>query len=167
MAFSAGQKLTASALNTALQRQIAYGLRTTSSSGVTSASYGGIMRLDSIPIVNGQDYEIKTTPLIFESSVAGDLLNLGFFVSTSGAATTASTFLDALVMDSKSASFAQRTVPFVALYNSTTTGTLSILSALSRASGTGTCKINASADYPFKLWVSAAGPSQNSTAVLL
>ena len=87
---------------------LARGSRATNGTATTGTEQG-FLRLDDIPIVSGQAYRIWTTPLIFNSSVAGDTIQAVLRASTSGAATTTSTQLTLLCDDAKSAGLAQRT----------------------------------------------------------
>lgn len=137
----------------------------TTNGTTTTTTPQGYMRLDSIDIVSGNCYEVKTSPLIFESSVAGDLVTITLYGSTSGAATTSSTQLTALVDTSQTASGNQKTKGFSYLYAAATTGQLSLLIAYVRTSGTGNVRINASATLPAQLWVTVGGVDPGDTGV--
>jgi hypothetical protein len=165
MSFSAGQVLLASQLNAELVRELAFAERTSDSSGSASTTPVSVERLDSIAIESGFSFYVCTSPLIFDSTVANDLAALSVYTSTAGAATSASTMLTQLVTPSYSASANQPTKGLRIPYRSATTGTLSILLTVHRATGTGTVKIKASSQIPLRFWVEAGGTSANDTGV--
>ena len=113
------------------------------------------LRLDSIPIVSGRAYRIWTTPIIFNSSVAGDLVQVYLRANTSGVATTGSTQLTLLADDAKTSGLAQKTKGLEYLYVASTTGNLSLLLSYLRATGSGNVNIQASSDIPCQLNVDA------------
>lgn len=178
--FTAGQRLRASDLNlvadqvdsnttditTLFAQEVGFASRITNGTTTTTAEKT-YLRIDSIPILSGYSYLICTTPLIFESSVANDLVQVFIRLSTAGAATTASTAVTLLGQPSKSASLAQNTAGLSYRYASSTTGSLSILMSYLRAAGTGNVRINASADIPANIQVFRMGLSVSNTGVNL
>lgn len=146
---------------------LARGSRATNGTTTTTTEQG-FLRVDSIPIVSGNAYRIWTTPLIFNSSVAGDIVQAFLRASTSGAATTASTQLTLLCDDAKTSGLAQKTKGLEFLYVASTTGNLSLLISYARQSGSGNVNIQASSDIPAQLNVDAyngAAPSNTGVSI--
>jgi hypothetical protein len=139
--------------------------RTTSSSSTTSET--GVLRLDNVPVSAGREYRIWTSPMIFQSTVAGDLVNAHIRYNTAGTATTGSTQLTGLVDTANSASGPQKTKGLTALWVPPTTGLVSILLSVSRDGGTGSVALNASSPYPIDLVVEDAGADPGNTGVVL
>jgi hypothetical protein len=162
---SAGGTALASDFNNALTRIIARANRTSNSSTASSSTPVSVLRLDSVPIVSGITYVIHLQPMIFDSTVAGDLITAAIYVSTSGAATSSSTQLGAIVEASQSASLSQRTKGGDFLYVSSTTGVLSILLTVARTNGSGNVRLAANSTFPINMWVTSEGPNQNDTGV--
>lgn len=160
MTVYAGNRIFATDIN----NLIAYADRQTNGTLTTTAEQG-YLRLDSIPIVTGERLEIKLSPVIVESSVAGDLVQINLRGSTSGAATTSSTLLTVLADDAKTASGNQKTDSFSYLYTPGGSGSLSLLISYVRATGTGNVRINASANIPCQLWVYRARGTVSDTGV--
>lgn len=166
--FAAGSKLRASQLNALVSaidnRKVGFATRATNGTTTTTAEKT-YQRIDAIPIVNGYDYLIITTPMIFESSVAADMIQIFLRGSAAGAATTASTALTLLSQPSRSASGAQYTAVLAYSYSATTTGSLSLLLSYLRALGTGNVRINASTDIPVQINVYNMGLTVPDTGV--
>ena len=146
------------------QRILAYGERLTNGTLTTTVEQG-YLRIDGIPIINGQSYRIWTSPLIFESSVAGDLITAFLRVNTAGAATTGSSPFTLLADDAKTASGNQKTKGLTILYNGVVTGSLSILLSYVRSTGTGNVRINASAAIPAQMAIEAMGVNPGNTGI--
>lgn len=144
---------------------IARGNRTTNSSTTTSET--GVLRLDAVPFTAGKIYRIWTPPMIFQSTVANDLINARFRINTAGTATTSSTQLTGLVDNAASASGPQRTKGLTALWAPATSGVASILLSVSRDSGTGSVALNASSSYPIDLVIEDCGADPGNTGVVL
>lgn len=160
-----GQKMRASDLALVFAPIVGFGSRDTSGTTTTSAEKT-YLRVDDISIVAGQSYEFTSSPLIFESSVAADLIQVVLRVSTAGSATTASTQLTLLVQPSKSASLAQNTACLAFTYNALVTSTsASFLISYLRAAGTGNVRINASADIPAQFTMKWIGTTKADTNV--
>lgn len=162
----AGQKLRASDLRLVFSPIVGFGSRDTNGT-LTTLTEQPYMRVDDIPVVSGQSYEISTSPLIFESSVAADEVQVFIRTSTAGAATIASTQLSLLSQPSKTASLAQNTAVFFGLYNATVTGSLSVLMSYVRAAGTGNVRINAVANIRAEFSVKWVGNTPLDTGVNL
>lgn len=158
-----GQKVRASDLSLVFAPIVGYSLRDTSGT-TTTTTEKTYLRVDDISIVAGQSYEIFTSPLIIESSVAADLVQVILRISTAGAATTSSTQLTLLAQPSKSASAAQNTAVLAFTYNSLVTSTTaSILISYLRSAGTGNVRINASADIPAQVTMKWIGTTKADT----
>jgi hypothetical protein len=152
-------------LNTRLvasgQGIIAFGRRTTSSSGATSNTAVGVLRLDNISVVSGRGYIINFTchP---NSTVQTDNARIEVRGSTSGVATTSSS-----VLDSGQAFYLlgeAQTFQFV--YIAPATATLSILLCVARDAGSGTVDLLANGTTRNTLlWVEEAGASVTDTGV--
>lgn len=145
---------------------VAFGRRTNASSGSTTAEVG-VLRLDNIPVYQGRRYKITTSPLNMFSTIAGDLMNAHIRVSTTAAATTASTQLTGLVESAFTSAASQRTQCLNVTYTPAASGTLSVLLSISRDSGTGTVTIAGATNYPTDLVVEDIGPDPVSTVVSL
>lgn len=160
-----GQKIRASDLALVFAPIVGFGERA-SNGTTTTTPEKTYLRVDNISIIAGQSYEITTSPLIFESSVAADTIQVFLRISTAGAATTSSTALTLLCQPSKTASLAQLTASLTFTYNATvTSSTASILMSYLRAAGTGNVRINASADIPAQLTMKWIGTSKADTGV--
>ena len=139
--------------------------RTTSSSSTTSET--GVLRLDNVAVSAGRMYRIWTSPMIFQSSVANDLINAHIRVNTSGTATTGSTQITGLVDTANSASGPQRTKGMTALWVPSSTGVASILLSVSRDGGSGSVALNAASTYPIDLVIEDTGADPGNTGVVL
>ena len=115
---------------------IARAERTTDSSTTTSEI--GVLRLDSIPIVNGYSYGIKSDRH-FVLSTTGDIVATMFRGNTAGNATTASTVIGAANYGTTN-SVQPYSQMLSSNYMSATTGNLSVLLSVARISGTGNTK---------------------------
>lgn len=124
--------------------------RTTDGTATTTTEQP-YLRLDSVPIVTGKGIRIWCPPMIFDSTVAGDLIQAVIRVSTSGAATISSTALTVLAQRAYSAAGNQETVGLSIPYIPATTGNLSILLSYVRAGGTGNVRIRAVSSIPAQI----------------
>jgi|WetSurMetagenome_2_1015567.scaffolds.fasta_scaffold10114_4 hypothetical protein len=122
---------------------IARAARSTDSS--TTTTEVGVLRLDSIPIVNGAFYVIETSSM-YLLSTTGDILNIRFRSNTAGAATTASPQLGQAAQITTN-SIQPYTTKLSATYASATTGSLSVLLSITRASGSGNAKVFGSSEF--------------------
>ncbi len=129
----------------------------TSSGTATAGTEQPYMRVDNIPIVSGVAYKIWISPLTFDSTVAGDTIQVRLRANTAGVATIASTQLTLLCDDSKSASGFQKTKGMALLYIASTTGNLSLLISYIRVAGTGNVRLFAASDLPCQMVVETYG----------
>ena len=163
--FQSAQVFDAADVNDLPGRIVARAKRETASSTTTTEI--AVLRLDGIVIKNGWVYEICTSPLVFDSSVANDVIWGRLRTSTSGAATTSSTILDAMAETANSASGNQRAAGFSTLYESAVDGVLSVLLSVARIGGTGNVRFSASTSFPMHLWVRNGGEDPGDTGVEL
>lgn len=148
------------------RRTLARGSRTTASSASTGAEVE-IMALEGIPVTAGRLYKVYTSPLIFDSNVAADMMEVYFRYAIGSSATTASTKLASYACESKTASGVQFVLPFICDLPIAVTGTLSLLMSIIRTAGTGSCRINSSGAYPINLVIEDAGPDPGNTGISL
>lgn len=134
---------------------IARANRTTDSSTTTTEI--GVLRLDSIPIINGFSYQITTNSIQVQSTT-GDIVGIRFRGNTAGAATTASTELAYEARNTTNSSYPYSMVTTV-IYNSATTGNLSVLLSVERTNGTGNTKVYGASSF----WVTMLGPTPADT----
>lgn len=163
-AWSVGQLITMARLNDKIFGVL--GLADRQSAGTaTAAVEQAYLRLDSVPIIGGEMYFIEISPFIFDSTVAGDLMECRIRINTAGNATTASTQLGTISTDSKTGSGSQRTKGGTFQYTAAANGNLSILLSYIRTGGTGNVRINASATNPCKITVRRGGTAPSDTGV--
>jgi hypothetical protein len=122
---------------------IARAARSTDSSTTTTEI--GVLRLDSIPIVSGVNYKIVSSPM-YLLSTTGDIVNIRFRGNTAGAATTGSTQLGQ-AFQTITNSVQPTSAILKILYPSATTGSLSVLLSVGRASGSGNAKVFGSSEF--------------------
>lgn len=145
---------------------VARGSRTTASSASTGSEVE-IMALEGIPVTAGRLYKVYTSPLIFDSTVAADMMEVYIRYAIDATATTASTKLASFACTSKTASGVQFVLPFICDLPISQTGTMSLLMSIVRTSGTGACRINSSGAYPIDLVVEDAGVDPGNTGIAL
>ncbi len=138
--------------------------RTTSSSTTTTTEIG-VIRLDNLTLPAGRRFLFNVSPLIFNSTVAADLISVRLRASTSGAATTASTALADLVDTANTASGSQKTSGLVVPYSPSGAETLSVILTLQRTGGSGTVGllVPASPTYDIRLDAYDIGVDPGST----
>lgn len=146
---------------------LAYGFRTTSSSGTTGET--SVLRLDNIPIFPGRLLRASTaTSLIFNSTVAGDLIEARLYHSFTGTAVTGGIPFGVVSNNSRTAGGAQFTDGVIGyLPTGTATGNLSVLLTILRAAGTGTVNFPASATYPIWIVVEDLGVDTGNAGIPL
>lgn len=111
----------------------------------TTTTEIGVLRLDNIPIVNGVVYRIRSSAM-YILSTTGDIVNIRFRYNTAGAATTASTQLGQ-AFQTITNSIQPTSAILDVLYPSATTGSLSVLLSVTRASGSGNTKVFGSSEF--------------------
>jgi hypothetical protein len=115
----------------------------------TTTSEIGVLRLDSIPIINGVVYLIESAPM-YLLSTTGDIVNARFRYSTAGAATTASSQLGQAFQTITNSSQPTSAMLKV-LYPAATTGSLSVLLTITRSSGSGNLKTFGASEFWVKV----------------
>lgn len=116
-----------------------------SSNSSTTTSEIGVLRLDSIPIVNGCLYIIESAPM-YILSTTGDIVNIRFRGNTAGAATTSSTQIGQGFQTITNS--IQPTSGILRVrYLAATTGNLSVLLSVGRASGSGNTQVFGESDF--------------------
>lgn len=157
--------VTAARINDKAGTIIGYGERPTASTAFTTTEQP-IMRIDSIPVVNGRQYEIVMTPTVIASSVAADLVETRIRVAVAATATITSTHLGSLIETANSSSGNQKINGATWLYTPTSTGNLSLLVAGIRLGGTGSCAIgHTSTAYMLRIIVKDLGSAVSDTGV--
>jgi hypothetical protein len=111
----------------------------------TTTTEVGVLRLDSIPIVNGVTYSIISSAM-YLLSTTGDILNIRFRYNTAGAATTGSSQLGQ-AFQTITNSIQPTSAILNVLYPAATTGSLSVLLSITRASGSGNAKVFGSSEF--------------------
>lgn len=145
---------------------LATGLRTTNSS--TTTTEVGVLRLDNIPLFAGRFIRVSTgSSLIFNSTVANDLIEARLYLSVTGVAVVGGTQFSALSIQSRTAGGAQYTDGVSGFIVSSARQTLSVLLSVARTAGTGTVGIVASNTYPTWLVVEDLGVNPGNTGVLI
>lgn len=131
--------------------------RATASSTFTTTEIP-ILRGDSIPVVNGRQYEIVMTPTVFGSSVAADLIEARIRGAIGATATITSTHIGSRVDTANSAGGNQKLSGGTFLYTPGSTGNLSLLVSGIRDGGTGNCFIGHTATaYMLRITVKDIG----------
>jgi hypothetical protein len=147
---AAGDTPSADVLNDSAGSIVRRGNRTTSSS--TTTTEAAVLRIDSVPVVNGRIYAVCTNSMFLQSSVAADVCVARIRFNTAGNATTASTLLGGLSL-TEPASSAQSGAARLK-YIPGATGNVSFLLSVARQSGTGNCSLVTSANSPdLDIWV--------------
>lgn len=139
--FTAGQKLTASTLNSATLpgNLLARHVRTSASSTTTSGTGIGVIYLD-IPVTSGRMYWVGlTTPAHHDSTVTTDNVMSKITHTTNGTTPTASSS----ILDGAQVFSACVPMPLYTTYEATFTGTLKTLLCVARFSGSGNARLYA------------------------
>ncbi|MFE9748445.1 chitobiase/beta-hexosaminidase C-terminal domain-containing protein [Saccharothrix saharensis] len=142
-AFSAGQKLTASALNSATMpgNLVALHVRSSTSTPTTSGVGVGVIYLD-IPVVSGRVYWVGlVTPAHHDSTVTTDNVMSKITYTLNGSTPTASS----AILDGAQVYSLSVPVPLGTIYQATFTGTLKTLLCIARAMGSGSARLYADA----------------------
>lgn len=163
MALPAGIDLTAEVLQDEFDAHargiIAWGNRATGSSGATTSTGVGVLRLDDVPVIGGRAYKIWSNPMFMFSTVSGDDIGLRIRYTTDGTVpTTSSTLLPGAAMQTRIFSTSNGDALSVGLlYFPATDELLSVLLNVYRAGGTGTVTVFASATFPMNLYIEDVG----------
>lgn len=164
--FTAGQKLTAAFMATAYPTGvIARGRRTTATGSVTTTETG-VLRLDSVPLLAGRAYEISTSGINLDTSVANDIATARIRISTSGAATIASTQI-AQMRNTIDDAANSNVIPLQTYYFPGVDTTLSVLLSIVRVAGTGNIIVFCSGTEILDLIVTDLGVAPTDTGVVI
>lgn len=137
--------------------------RSTSSTAASAAQ--GVLRLDSVPLLAGRRYLIRTNTLILTSSVAADRGTARLSMSTSGTATTGSTqyaVANSPAIDSTTDG-CEVTAAFS--YTPASNETASILLWTQRLTGTGNVRLLVTGSVSIDIEVVDMGISASDTGV--
>jgi hypothetical protein len=141
--------------------QIAFGERLTPSTA--SAGSQGVLRLDNVPIVSGQNYLVTTNSFLLFNTVIADVGSARLAFSTSGVATTGSSTM--AIYNSPAIPGTGNGVGAMlsVQYQATTTGLLSVLLWTVRLGGSGNISIFGNAISPIQLSIfHVNGPVANT-----
>lgn len=166
--FLAGQRLTADALNKAIQKILARGPRTTAGTATTTTAQG-FVRLDDKAILAGHRIRVFATGLHPQSTVAADAIQVDFYYTTDGSTpTTSSAILDGSEFFCRPTSAnSAETNTIAAGYTPVSDETLSVLVAYKRIAGSGNVNLFGSADAQFELIIEDLGTDPGATGTNL
>jgi hypothetical protein len=151
--------------NTDIRKRIARADRTTTSS--TTTSEGEVLRIDGIPLKSGRTYQLHTSSLLVQSTVANDSVVAKIRISTTGTATiAASTDLGEGIRRCTGASVLEETHAKVS-YSPASDETLSLLLTVVRGAGTGSVSIYGAANAHIELYCDDMGTDPGNTGVSL
>lgn len=120
-------------------------------------------RVDNIAVVSGQFWVFNLSPMIIDSTIAGDLVEVRLRYAIGATATIASTAVCAMVESAHSSAISQKVQGFQVGLKVPSTGNLSALVSYVRGSGTGSVRIRASSSYPAQL-IASLGTFETLTA---
>jgi hypothetical protein len=142
------------------------GRRTTNVTATTTEA--GVLRVDNIPILANYAYKIWTSPLFFVGSAAADVNAAILRTNTAGVATTASTQLHEVQIQTTNTTHPPIMGSIVVPYISAVAQTLSVLLTVARMSGgTGTAALNAGAVGNIELVIECMGLDPGDSGVVL
>lgn len=163
MTILAGEDVTADALNDEIEPLargvIAWANRQTTSTGTTTTTGVGVLRIDDVPITGGRAYRVWSNPLGCFSTVANDDVGVRFRYTTDGSTpTTSSASLSGAITQNRVLSTTNGMFQVIdALYYPAANETLSILLNVYRVAGTGTVTLFASASFPMNIYITDVG----------
>lgn len=165
--FEVGDIVTADTLNTNYPLgTIARARRTTATGNVTTTETG-VLRLDSIPLIAGHQYEICTSDINVDSSVANDVAVCRFRIDVTGASATITSTLIQQMRQTIDSAADSNIIPMQAFYHPSADETLSVLLSLLRVSGTGNIIVHASSVEILDLCVIDHGIAPSDTGVVI
>lgn len=169
MTIGAGQMPTAAEFAAAIQRRVARARRETNASATSAATELPILRLDDIPLLGGQSYNIWCPPLNPGNSVGGDTVIFRLRYTEDGSTPTiASTQLAAeRWISAGTGSTTEIKMGPKVDYNPAADVTFSILLTVARAGGTGTMTVQGSAVGPICINIDNMGDDPGNTGVPL
>lgn len=144
---------------------IARGERATSST--TTTSIIGVLRLDNVPLTGGRGYQIWTSTLHADGTVANDVIRADLRITIDGsAAGTANARIVNAQMLQPSASAGEQ-LNCTGLYVPGADLTFSVLLCVARAVGTGSVGLVSAGDFPIQLTVEDIGVAPSNTGVAI
>jgi hypothetical protein len=159
----------AGALETNAQSIIARGRRVTAKTGITTTETP-VLRLDNIPVKAGRIYQINTSGVNIDGSVANDIGSLIMRIAYSATVGTLATIASAQVGQVRSVAddpTNSNLVPLNAFYIATADGYISILLSAIRVAGSGTIQIYAAGNEILDFVVQFGGTDPGDTGVVL
>lgn len=149
MTFLAGQRVTAEALNIALEKIIARGRRVTNGGSNGVGTETGVLRIDDIPVRAGYAYRVSTSNLNIDTNTADDEIHVRIRYTTDGSTPTiTSAVLGTVRITADDATFTP-ILPIVCFYFPAVDETLSLLLTCQRVNGAGTTSVfaNGTTEY--------------------
>lgn len=152
-AFASGEVITASKLNAVITQFVGYGERTTPSTGSSSATAVGVLRVSNVDLVAGRAYWIGYSCHPDDATVA-DVCRTEVRYSTAGDAVVGSTLVfKTRVFNPVSAGPRH----FMVVFFPAVTGTYSFLLCQARNSGVGSTNLFCDADRATELFIANVG----------
>jgi hypothetical protein len=159
----------AAALETNAQSIIARARRITAKTGITTTETP-VLRLDNIPVRAGRIYQINTSGVNIDGSVANDIGSLIMRIAYSATVGTLATIASAQFGQVRSVAddpTNSNLVPLNAFYIATADGYISILLSAIRVAGSGTIQIYAAGNEILDFVVQFGGTDPGDTGVVL
>jgi hypothetical protein len=159
----------AGALETNAQSIIARARRITAKSGITTTETP-VLRLDNIQVKAGRIYQINTSGVNIDGSVANDIGSLIMRIAYSATIGTSATIASSQYGQVRSVAddpTNSNLVPLNAFYIATADGYISILLSAIRVAGSGTIQIYAAANEILDFVVQFGGTDPGDTGVVL
>lgn len=165
--FEVGDIVTADTLNESYPLgTIARGRRTTATGTVTTTETG-VLRLDSVPMIGGHVYEICTSDINVDTSVANDVAAVRFRIDVTGAAATITSTQIQQQRNTIDNATDSNVLPAQLFYHPASDVTLSVLMSLIRVSGTGNIIVFCSATDILDMQVIDHGVAPSDTGVVI
>jgi len=161
--FTALQEPTAAELNLAVQKVVARGKRTSNSGSTTTEV--GVLRLDNVSLKEGYLYWICTGNLNIDGGTNNNNIGARLRMSTSGAAGTSDTLMQAMNYDQQSAAASEAGAGILASYTPGADETGSFLLSVAAFVGAPTVSMLGSATQPIELFVVNMGIDPGDTGV--
>lgn len=160
---NAGAKTFAGDINAKPDGEIARHTRDSAITGATAEV--GYVRIDNIPIKAGNTYLVVCPSVNASVSATGTIPRVDIRANDSGVATTSSSRIGYMRTDQASSASFTNVGPAVGVFRSSTTGSLSVIVTVSRASGGGTVGIFASTGEVFTMSVIDQGGTPADTGI--
>lgn len=162
-----GDIVTADVLNTNYPLgTVARGRRTTATGTVTTTETG-VLRLDSVPLIGGHQYEICTSNINVDTSVANDVGTVRMRIDVTGASAGIASTQIAQIRQTQDSAADSNIVPMQAFYHPASDETLSVVITLIRAAGTGNLIVFCSSVDILDMQVIDHGVAPSDTGVVI